>query len=150
MTITKKTKTAALTAADRETMNKSLEQKITAFSELKARADDIKDSTSKLQSEILALMDELGPDSVVVVNDDEKLQVTKVVSSTTVVNEDQLKKLFGAKVWNKITTRKMDKSKLDVAIKEGEVSPVDLAAASGVSQYELLTGLGQRFDRHWS
>jgi len=25
----------------------------------------------------------------------------------------------------------------------------DAALASGLSQYELLTGLGPRFDRHW-
>jgi alanine racemase len=26
----------------------------------------------------------------------------------------------------------------------------DLAAASGLSQYEILTGLGERFDRRWT
>lgn len=41
------------------------------------------------------------------------------------------------------------------AVREGDWVRFDddlahVAAASGVSQYELLTGLGQRFDRYWS
>jgi alanine racemase len=41
------------------------------------------------------------------------------------------------------------------AVREGDWVRFDddlvhVAAASGVSQYELLTGLGQRYDRHWS
>ncbi len=41
------------------------------------------------------------------------------------------------------------------AVREGDWVRFDddlvhVAAASGVSQYELLTGLGQRFERHWS
>jgi alanine racemase len=41
------------------------------------------------------------------------------------------------------------------AVREGDWVRFDddlvhVAAASGVSQYELLTGLGQRYERHWS
>lgn len=42
----------------------------------------------------------------------------------TVINENGLRKALGARLFNKMTIRKLDKAKLDELIQQGEVDPV--------------------------
>jgi len=45
-----------------------------------------------------------------------------VQSETTKIDEEGLRKSLGTKLWNKVTDRKVSKSKLLIAIAEGEIS----------------------------
>ena len=45
-------------------------------------------------------------------------------------------------------TRQAEQAMQDGARPDGTLP--DAAAVSGLSQYELLTGMGQRYDRHWA
>ena len=54
-------------------------------------------------------------------------KVTLVERANTTLNENTLRKRLGAQMWNKVTTRVLDKRKLDAFIKSGEVSSADVA-----------------------
>lgn len=54
-------------------------------------------------------------------------KVTLVERANTTLNENTLRKRLGAQMWNKVTTRVLDKRKLDAFIKSGEVSSSDVA-----------------------
>lgn len=53
-------------------------------------------------------------------------KVTYVQNTTTVVNEDSFKKEIGARAFNKLTTAKLDRKKLEAALDTGEVDPIIL------------------------
>lgn len=59
---------------------------------------------------------------------------TLVAAERTVIDEDGLKKGLGAKVWNKFTIRKLDRSKLEQALLDGSVDPVLVARHSVVKR----------------
>ena len=50
-------------------------------------------------------------------------KVTYVQNTTTVVNEDGLKKEIGARAFNKLTTAKLDRKKLETALTDGTIDP---------------------------
>lgn len=64
--------------------------------------------------------------------DDEgcNVTVTMVEPSTLVYDEAKLRKKLGARTWAKITTAKIDKTKLSEAVRAGVVSPELLAECS--------------------
>ena len=59
-------------------------------------------------------------------------KVTVVERRNESLNEETLRKRIGAQMWNKITTRVLDKHKLDAFIKSGEVNLRDVAMATTV------------------
>lgn len=56
--------------------------------------------------------------------------VTLVEGTSVVLDEGKLKKRIGAALWNKITTRSLDKKKLEAFIASGEIKSTDVAACS--------------------
>lgn len=59
-------------------------------------------------------------------------RVTVVRRETTKVDEPKLKKLLGAKLWNKVAKSVLDRGKLESAISTGEVSLDVVASASTI------------------
>ena len=122
MTLTKKVRTSE----DRAAVSAALDANIRDFDTAKAEADELAQRIKDLQSDILNGMDSLG----VKTHTTDGVQVTRVQNTSTVVDEPRFRKMLGTTLWNKVSTRKLDKGKLDSAIKEGIISPVDLADAS--------------------
>ncbi len=60
-------------------------------------------------------------------------QATVVKTSSYAWNETGLKKALGARVFNKLTTAKLDKKKLEAALVSGEIDP-RVAAAHAVEK----------------
>lgn len=57
---------------------------------------------------------------------------TLVKPTTVVTDEAKLKRLLGAQMWNKVTTRVLDNDKVKAFVKAGDISSRTLAAASEV------------------
>lgn len=57
---------------------------------------------------------------------------TLVKPTTVVTDEAKLKRLLGAPMWNKVTTRVLDNDKVKAFVKAGDISSRTLAAASEV------------------
>lgn len=53
-----------------------------------------------------------------------KYTVTYVQARTTVINESSLRKAIGAATFDKYTTKKLDRKKLEAAIEKGAIDPV--------------------------
>lgn len=60
----------------------------------------------------------------------QKWGVSFVQGESVVLDEAKLKKRLGAAMWSKITTRALDRKKLEAFIHSGEVSTADVAACS--------------------
>lgn len=59
---------------------------------------------------------------------------TLVVKERTIIDEDGLKKGLGARTWNSLTVRKLDRRRLEAAIESGSVDPVVVAQYSSVKR----------------
>lgn len=105
-----------------------LDQVLDSLYDKRAEAADIADDISRLQSEALNLMDKLGVSSHSFKDASGKThKATRQQQIRQVIDEDRLKKKIGLSLWNKITVRKMDKSKLDAFVKTGEIKAQVLA-----------------------
>lgn len=59
-------------------------------------------------------------------------RATVVRGERVTIDETVLQKRVGASTWTKISTRSLDKAKLDIAVKDGLVSETDIADAADV------------------
>ncbi|QZE10844.1 hypothetical protein SEA_CHISANAKITSUNE_78 [Gordonia phage ChisanaKitsune] len=113
-----------------------IQGQIVRISDLRKRADDLKAVIDQEQEELLSAMEESGISSAQATDPatGDVVQATVVKGEIVTTDDTKLKKRVGAAVWNKISTRTLDKSLLDSAIKSGVVSDVDVATASTVRQ----------------
>jgi len=86
--------------------------------------EEIKDR----QDEAIVLMEDLHLDkhSTKLPNGD-TARAALVKSSTTVLDEERLKKKVGVALWNKVTSRVLDKAKLDAYVKSGDIKATVIA-----------------------
>lgn len=108
----------------------SISSKVILLDQLKRERDDIDAQIKDLQSDIIDALDNKGEKSLVVDLDDRAIRATKVQSVRTVIDENTLKKSLGEKVWMKVSTRILDKKKLEAYIATGEVDPMIVAECS--------------------
>lgn len=99
-----------------------------AMLEAKAERDRQIKIIAESQEALLAWMDETEQTSL----DLPVGKFSRVQSEPLVIDEDKLKKALGAPMWNKITTSKLDKKKLDAFVKSGEIKPVTIASVSEI------------------
>lgn len=111
-----------------------MDNQVVRISDLRKRADDLKATIDREQQELLDSMEEAGLTKVQATDPatGDVVQATVVKGEIVTTDDAKLKKRVGATIWNKITNRTLDKSLLDAAIKAGDVSSVDVAAASTV------------------
>lgn len=94
--------------------------------------DDIKrisDAVTTAQEELVGIMqaDQRKNATVPNTSGTGDLSITLVEGSTMSLDEEKLKKAIGAQMWNKITTRTLDRKKLDAFIASGEINPMIVA-----------------------
>lgn len=100
----------------------------------KATLDAAKERFDKITNDIAQhmLVEGVKTDLVHVHGSDYK--VTVVQSETLKVDEDSLIKALGKRMYNKISTRKVDKKMLDLAIRDGEIDPQAVAGSMIISK----------------
>jgi uncharacterized protein YciI len=113
---------------------KKITDKIALLDSLKRERDDIDDQIKEVQSDIIAELDRLEEKTLVVEIDDRKVKATKVQGTRTTIDENTLKRSLGEKLWMKVSTRILDKKKLEAHIASGEVDPLVVAEASTETQ----------------
>jgi len=113
---------------------KKITDKIALLDSLKRERDDIDDQIKEVQSDIIAELDRLEEKNLIVEIDDRKVKATKVQGTRTTIDENTLKRSLGEKLWMKVSTRILDKKKLEAHIASGEVDPLVVAESSTETQ----------------
>lgn len=107
-----------------------LEVAISTLSNLKEQSAHINEQMKSTQAQIIDLMAERKTSSHVVRSGVRRITATIVRGSRLVLDEPALKKRLGADMWNKVTTRVLDRKKLDAFVASGEIDANEIAAAS--------------------
>lgn len=94
-----------------------LAEALDRLKDLKNQQASVVKAVFEQESLVVDLMDMMGQKSFSRNN----MRATVVKSETAVVNEVGLAKALGAKTWNKITKKVLDKSKLEKALADGEI-----------------------------
>lgn len=108
----------------------SLSQKVAEFDRLKAERDALDAQIKALQADLLAVLDKEGKKSIPVEVDGRTFKVTKVQSTSMVIDEGSLKRVLGEKAWMKVSTRTLDRKKLEASIAANETDPIIVAECS--------------------
>lgn len=107
------------------------QQDIERLADIKADQSRLSDEAGELQTRILVALDRAGQASTSFDGaNGRRLQATRVQGSSVLLDEEKLKKRLGAALWNKVTTRALDRKKLEALIGSGEVKTSDVAACS--------------------
>ena len=103
---------------------------IIQLADIKQKKGVLADREKKVQEDIVELLQKAKQTSTTVEAGGKRVQAALVAGSSVVLDEDKLKNRLGAALWNKITTRALDRKKLDAFIASGEVKVTDVAACS--------------------
>lgn len=96
--------------------------------ELMSASEKVAKRLAEIKAEVL---NELETDTATFVTEEgHAVKVTKVAGSSIVMDEERLRKSVGATIWNKITSRNLDKKLLEKAVSEGTVTAGTLAEVS--------------------
>jgi hypothetical protein len=96
--------------------------------EARAQTQLAKLEEKKIETQLIELMNESKMRSAVVdYHDGFSIKASVVSAERTSVDEVSLRKALGAREFNKLTVRKLDKHKLEDAIKSSSVDPVIVA-----------------------
>lgn len=110
--------------------NKRVTDKIALLDNLKRERDEIDAQIKDVQDYILDELDKLQEKTIVVEIEDRKVKATKVEGIRTIIDENTLKRSLGEKIWMKVSTRVLDKKKLEAHIASGEIDPLVVAESS--------------------
>lgn len=101
-----------------------VEESVRTYANLKYTENQAQEARKRQGKETLELLQENGRSKVTISFDDEQdVAVAVKVRQNNRIDEDRLKKALGAKVYNKLTTPILDESKIEAAIRLGEVDP---------------------------
>jgi hypothetical protein len=108
---------------------KKVEKKIVLLDALRIEAKDIDAQIKDVQAEVLALFDSgdvLFDDdegrTILVESNERVLKATRTQNSSLVFDEQALASKLGEDMWERVSTRSLDKKKLEAHIATGEVS----------------------------
>lgn len=109
---------------------KSTATKVAQLEALKYDRDQLDAQIKALQADIISDLDALQQKSITVDLEDRSIKATKVEPVRTVIDENSLKRTLGEKLWMKVSSRVLDKKKLEAHIASGEVDPLAVAECS--------------------
>lgn len=92
----------------------------------------IDDEVKTAQEELVGIMQHDGNKTATVPNlaGSGDLSITLVEGSTMLLDEQKLKTALGAQMWSKVTSRVLDRKKLDAYVASGDINPLVIARAS--------------------
>ena len=121
---------------------KLLADKVARLEQLKHDKLEIDGQIKELQTDIIDTLDRAEQKSISVELDGRTIKATKVQGVKTTIDENSLKRSLGEKLWMKVSTRMLDKKKLEAFIATGEVDPMVVAECStesGNAPYVKIT-----------
>lgn len=105
--------------------------KVSRLDELTQQAAQIDAEIKQLRAELLTDIQTLGEKTIAVPTNDRLIKVTVVESKPVlVIDEAALKSALGEKGWMKVSTRVMDRKKLEASIAANETDPQIVAECS--------------------
>ena len=120
----------------REEERATYDKTFAAYLEAKAAADRASHNLKVAQQALIEYMREKHMKSMSSTYQGLKRQVTYVQRETYEIDEKGLKKELTAKVYNKFTTPKLDRKKLEAAMEGGDVDPMLVAKHTKTKQSE--------------
>lgn len=113
---------------------KALAEKVALLESLKQEKAEVDGQIKELQADIISILDRAEQKSLSVDIEGRSVKATKVQSVKTMIDEGSLKRTLGEKLWLKVSTRVLDKKKLEAFIATGEVDPMVVAECSTESE----------------
>jgi hypothetical protein len=108
-----------------------LNDDVIALDALRRKKDELEDTIDALQQRIVLTLDSLEVKTHSVEGEGGRtIKATRSQSNRTVIDETGLKKSLGETLWNKVSSRVLDKKKLEAYIASGEVNPTTVAKCS--------------------
>lgn len=107
-----------------------LAEAVKELSNLRHRSKMLTEQVKEQQETVLALMEKGEVDTYKVKVGNKMLTATRMQNTSLVYDQKSLKKRLGSKLWDKITTKSLDKAKLEAFIASGEVKAADVAACA--------------------
>lgn len=117
-------------AQQRSTIRRKTQQSLKELRELRAQKRELEDSISVIQENTLGGLTEMGIKSITVDLDNLKITGTRVDGTVLKIDEAKLKKNLGARLWQRVTTRTLDRNKLEALVAAGEIDPRIVARCS--------------------
>lgn len=102
-----------------------------------------------VECQLVALMDEHHIEQTSVDLDGILVTGSLVKSTTLNIDEARLKKALGSKIWEAITTKTLDKAKLEDAIARNLISPTMVAECSVETPRRPYIKITERVSRRW-
>lgn len=109
-----------------EDADKALVEAAQLKSDIKQMEEDLTD----VQTDLIEWLDDKNQKTLSVSTASGKVKGTVVRGSRMVLDESRLKKLLGARLFNKATKRVIDKKKLEDLIARSEIQALDVAACT--------------------
>jgi len=108
----------------------SLPKLVAEYDRLKQERDALDAQMKTVQAGMLAALDAKGEKTIPVEVDGRTVKVTRVQAISMIIDESSLKRLLGEKGWMKVSTRVLDRKKLEASIAANETDPILVAEAS--------------------
>lgn len=110
--------------------NSDAREALTVIADYKRQIAQMDEAMRETQAELIDWMEDEGKKSLTADDGDNRISGTIVRGTRIVIDEGRLKKLLGAKLWNKVTKKVLDKSKLEDLIVRNEIDPMEVATCS--------------------
>lgn len=106
---------------------RSLAAKVAALEALRNQRDALDAEIKSVQATLIEHLDSHETKSLTVEVEDRPITITKVQAVRTEIDAAQLHEMLDKGAWLKVTTRVLDKKKLEAHIASGEVDPMVVA-----------------------
>ena len=111
----------------------TLDARLVEFATTKVTLDTYEQMKKDQQADLVQEFKDGGFKSHSVAADGMKVTGTLVEPERVKIDEERLKKAVGTEVWNRITSRTLDKKKLEALLALGEIDPNVVASCSETS-----------------
>jgi hypothetical protein len=112
---------------EEEVARKSLDARIAELHARKQELAELDTEVKELQAGIIAELVKRNVKTYQTKTGEVTFKVTKVQGHTTIIDEISLKRILGEKQWIKVSTRVLDKKKLEAHIAAGEIDTDEVA-----------------------
>lgn len=104
------------------------EKALVQVATLKTDIKDMEEELNDVQQALCTWLEDKGQKSIGTDTPTGKLKGTRVAGARMILDEPRLKKILGARLFNRATKRVIDKKKLEDLITKGEVKSLDVAS----------------------
>lgn len=117
----------------KEERRRQIEARLADYYQVKESIKTATAAADAIHAELVEYMTNEGVDALTSVDHDTKshrIKATLVKGTSIVIDEGRLMTELGTRLWTKVTSRTLDRKKLDTAIADGTVDPSIVAHAS--------------------